>query len=95
MLITADKIGFVATDFLSVPAADAAAADADANLLPPMTNTRIWSEMPRSETHSTKVSKVYSRPGTSIGTRIRLLAILEYYKESIRENLNGGRIAQR
>ena len=67
MLMTADKIGFDDADFLSDPSA----------ALLPMTNTRIWSEMPRSETHSTNVSKVYSRPGTSIGTRIKLLAILE------------------
>lgn len=34
------------------------------------TNTRIWSAIPRSLTHSTNVSKLYSSPGTSMGTLI-------------------------
>lgn len=71
MLITADKMGFVtAVDLLSDPAAFRFR----------MTKTRSWSEMPRSEMHSTKVSKVYSSPGTSIGTRIKFLAILKERK---------------
>ena len=34
------------------------------------TNTLIWSAIPRSLTHSTNVSKLYSSPGTSMGTLI-------------------------
>lgn len=78
--MTADRIGFDANDFLSDPAAatdDDDDEDDDADDLLLMTKTRIWSDIPRSETHSTNVSNVYSSPGTSIGTRIRLLAILK------------------